>query len=667
MAELLTPGVIIQEVPFGPQPIEGVSTSTAGFVGGAERGPDSGPPTLVTSLPDYQRKFGGYGRIAFQRSGSPTPPVEQRPNLAYYLQAFFDNGGRRAYVSRVVGASASSASRPVNHAAYEVRLTSTSQVLSGNDVRFALSSVVGVGIGPAQLTLVRKSDGATVAAEVLAVESVTSLVTIDDPGVAWRALGPDTHYVRIAPGSASALAFTVMARDKGAFGARISVLVEPVLVNRVSIVTRFNDTTYAVASVTPFSTTQRVQLTTAGETARRIDSIASVNAGTNQLVLATGSPTDFTGGSIWAVVWRVSVLMDGVVVETLDGVPSNLAGASADAFRDDVNARSNWVRIAAGAVELDPVANRYPTFLMGQPALLSTGGSDGTVNAGDLAGIVAARTGIGALEALDGVNLIAAPGFSDEVSVVNTLISQAERLKDRFAVFETGSSLVEVPTALSQRGQYNSQYAAMYHPWVRVRDPLTGLPLSLAPGAHMLGCFARTDNERGVFKAPANVVIRGILGFTQEITNGEQDVLNPAGVNVLRRFDGLGNVVWGARTVSADTLWKYVSVRRLFIFLEQSIARGTRYAVFEPNALPLWARIRDSVTNFLTTQWRSGALFGATPEEAFFVKVDETTTTQDDRDNGIVNILVGIAPVKPAEFVVFQIGQAPSSVIIAEG
>ena len=183
----------------------------------------------------------------------------------------------------------------------------------------------------------------------------------------------------------------------------------------------------------------------------------------------------------------------------------------------------------------------------------------------------------------------------------------------------------------------------------------------------MLVCFARTDNERGVFKAPANVVIRGILGFTQEITNGAQDVLNPAGVNVLRRFAGLGNVVWGARTVSADTLWKYVSVRRLFIFLEQSIARGTRYAVFEPNARPLWARIRDSVTNFLTTQWRSGALFGATPEEAFFVKVDETTTTQDDRDNGIVNILVGIAPVKPAEFVVFQIGQAPSSVIIAEG
>jgi hypothetical protein len=181
-----------------------------------------------------------------------------------------------------------------------------------------------------------------------------------------------------------------------------------------------------------------------------------------------------------------------------------------------------------------------------------------------------------------------------------------------------------------------------------------------------LGAYARTDNERGVFKAPANVVLRGIAGFTATVPDGEQDLLNPAGVNVLRRFDGLGDVIWGARTISAEGLWKYVPVRRLFIFLEQSIVRGTRFAVFEPNDLRLWARLRDAVVNFLTTQWRAGALFGARPEEAFFVKVDETTTTQDDRDNGRVNIIVGIAPVKPAEFIVFQIGQAPQSVIISE-
>jgi phage tail sheath protein FI len=137
-------------------------------------------------------------------------------------------------------------------------------------------------------------------------------------------------------------------------------------------------------------------------------------------------------------------------------------------------------------------------------------------------------------------------------------------------------------------------------------------------------------------------------------------------VNVLRNFPGLGNVIWGARTLAADQLWKYIPVRRLFIFLEQSIIQGTRYAVFEPNTMALWARLKDSVTNFLTTQWRAGALFGATASQAFFVKADSTTTTQDDLDNGIVNILVGVAPVKPAEFIVFQIGQASNAFIISE-
>jgi hypothetical protein len=182
----------------------------------------------------------------------------------------------------------------------------------------------------------------------------------------------------------------------------------------------------------------------------------------------------------------------------------------------------------------------------------------------------------------------------------------------------------------------------------------------------VIGAYARTDNERGVFKAPANVVVRGITGFAHEIPTGEQDLLNPAGVNVMRRFDGLGNVIWGARTISSETLWRYVPVRRLFIFIEQSLVQGTRFAVFEPNDLRLYARLRDGVSNFLTTQWRNGALFGAKPEEAFFVKVDETTTTEEDRQLGRVNIIVGIAPVRPAEFIVFRIGQAPQSVIIAE-
>jgi len=223
-----------------------------------------------------------------------------------------------------------------------------------------------------------------------------------------------------------------------------------------------------------------------------------------------------------------------------------------------------------------------------------------------------------------------------------------------------------VNALLNERGKWNSQYAAMYAPWLQILDPLTNTTITVPPSGHVIGAYASTDNLRGVFKAPANVVIQGITGFSRDIPTGEQSLLNPAGLNVLRNLPGLGNVIWGARTLAADPLWQYVSVRRLFVFIEQSLVVSTRFAVFEPNDIPLWNRLRQSVTNFLTTQWRSGALFGASPEEAFFVRVDETTTTQTDRDNGVVNILVGIAPVKPAEFIVFQIGQAPNAFIISE-
>ncbi len=307
-----------------------------------------------------------------------------------------------------------------------------------------------------------------------------------------------------------------------------------------------------------------------------------------------------------------------------------------------------------------------------------SGGSDGIgANETDVIGSASPPlSGLAAIEAQDGISIIATPGWvsggksGTNDLVIAALIGQAERRQDRFAVFEaidySTNQNVDVNRLLTERGKWNSQYAAMYAPYVEVLDPLTNTVIAVPASGHIVGAYANTDNLRGVFKSPANVVIQGISGFSRNIPSAEQDLLNPAGVNVLRNFPGLGNVIWGARTIAADPLWKYVSVRRLFIFIEQSLVQGTRYAVFEPNDLRLWARLRDSVANFLTTQWRAGALFGATAQQAFFVRVDETTTTQDDRDNGIVNILIGIAPVKPAEFIVFQIGQAPESVIIAE-
>jgi phage tail sheath protein FI len=185
----------------------------------------------------------------------------------------------------------------------------------------------------------------------------------------------------------------------------------------------------------------------------------------------------------------------------------------------------------------------------------------------------------------------------------------------------------------------------------------------------MIGIYARSDNERGVHKAPANEVIRGIDDLEVKLTKEEQDILNPRNINVLRDFreNNRGLLVWGARTISSDPDWKYINVRRLFIFVEHSIDRGTQWVVFEPNGDPLWERVRRVVISFLTNVWRDGALFGRTPAEAFYVKADRTTMTQYDIDNGRLIVLIGIAPTKPAEFVIFRIGQWAGGSDLTEG
>jgi phage tail sheath protein FI len=214
------------------------------------------------------------------------------------------------------------------------------------------------------------------------------------------------------------------------------------------------------------------------------------------------------------------------------------------------------------------------------------------------------------------------------------------------------------------RGKFDSKYAALYHPWIEILDPTQrpsqGAPqrrIMLPPSGFVTGIYARSDIERGVHKAPANEIVRGLTRFEANINKARQDVLNPEGINALRFFEGRGNRVWGARTISSDPEWKYVNVRRLFIYIEHSIDKGTQWAVFEPNNQRLWANIRQTVEDFLLVLWRDGALLGDKPEDAYFVRCDRTTMTQNDLDNGRLICLIGIAPVKPAEFVIFRIGQ----------
>jgi phage tail sheath protein FI len=205
---------------------------------------------------------------------------------------------------------------------------------------------------------------------------------------------------------------------------------------------------------------------------------------------------------------------------------------------------------------------------------------------------------------------------------------------------------------------YDSKYAALYYPWIKVANPLgNGAGVFVPPSGHIAGIWARTDGERGVHKAPANEVVRGALEPQFKVSKAEQDTLNPDGINCIRAFPGRGVRVWGARTLSSDASWRYVNVRRLFNFVEKSIERGTQWVVFEPNDEDLWRRIRRDVTAFLTRVWRDGALFGSVPEEAFYVKCDRELNPPEVRDAGQVVVEVGLAPVKPAEFVIFRISQ----------
>jgi phage tail sheath protein FI len=204
-----------------------------------------------------------------------------------------------------------------------------------------------------------------------------------------------------------------------------------------------------------------------------------------------------------------------------------------------------------------------------------------------------------------------------------------------------------------------SDYGCLYFPWIVVRDPLSGDAVATPPSGHMAGIWARTDSLRGVHKAPANEPVRGVVDLSYRVTRAEQDVLNPKGVNCIRYFAAEGVRVWGARTLAAEASeWRYLNVRRLFNMLKESIADGTGWIVFEPNDGLLWRSIRRDINAFLTRVWRDGALLGRTPQEAFFVKCDEETNPPEVRDAGQVVALIGVAPVKPAEFVVFKLSQS---------
>jgi hypothetical protein len=362
----------------------------------------------------------------------------------------------------------------------------------------------------------------------------------------------------------------------------------------------------------------------------------------------------------------------------------NLTFSKARAARNVVevlNRESKLIRVAEKAGELS-MAERVPS--VGQyPLTVAEAKSSALVPVSSdvIVGDASERSGLSGFEVAEDVTMLCVPDLMalhqadlisldgvkavqlalDGVKAVQlAMIAHCENMKDRFAILDCppGLSPQKMKEWRMDVAGYDTKYGAVYYPWLSVANPLgNGESILVPPSGYMAGIYARSDTERGVHKAPANEVVRGAMGVEIQITKSEQDILNPIGVNCIRAFSGRGIRVWGARTLSSDASWRYINVRRLFNFVEKSIERGTQWIVFEPNDPDLWARIRRDITAFLSNVWRSGALFGSTPPQAFYVKCDEETNPSEVRDLGQVIIEIGLAPVKPAEFVIFRISQ----------
>ena len=333
-----------------------------------------------------------------------------------------------------------------------------------------------------------------------------------------------------------------------------------------------------------------------------------------------------------------------------------------------VNAASKLINLeetSSGAVERLPNSE---TALAAPPAAAALPST--RLSADDYVGDVAERTGFAGLEAVDEITMLCVPDLMsayqqgaidlETVQAVQTaMIAHCELMGDRVAILDPppGLNAQQIKEWRVDKARYDSMYATLYWPWIKTMNPATGLLSFMPPSGHMAGIWGRNDDTRGVHKAPANEVVRGAIDLEINITRNEHDLLNPEGINCIRAFPGRGIRVWGARTLSSDPAWRYLNVRRLFNYLEESILNGTNWVVFEPNDEALWAKIRRTIAAFLVMEWRAGALFGSTPDEAFYVKCDGETNPAEGIDAGQVVCEIGVAPVKPAEFVIFRLAQ----------
>ncbi len=652
MPEYLSPGVYVEETSFRTKSIQGVSTSTAGFIGPTRTGPITGEPELLTSFADFERIYGGFADLSFA-SG------ETRPNyVAHAVRAFFEEGGRRLYVMRVFNANDGSVTDfgftngiPANHYA-------SVGVLDGGTT------------GTPELQLIARFPGAAGNMRVRVTLNV-------GPNIFRAGAASQPHTLSRARNYDVVLARTV---DTSTATPTIAAQI-----NSDGLLVATRDNVSGVWSLTDGTTTQA--LDAAFSPPANFDvRVVKLNVEVERPGDAplTFQPAEFLG------TFGLDPRSSSALTETFARTPPTrfqaltipVAIDGLAASLDEVDTALLLVRqlIGPGTSGIgDMLSAENPTASSSFPL---TGGSDGGLPtsaqyAGVEAGLVdyqndplqAPRNGFLAFEDVENISITAAPGYADYgtganaeqdvFAIQNELINHCEQMQYRVAVLDTPRNYL-VSQAINFRNLRSSTHAAMYYPWIRVADPRpsrSGQTLLVPPSGHVAGMYARNDAEDAVFKAPANMVVRTAVDFEQRLNAAQQDVLNPQGVNAFRFFEGRGFLLWGARTISDDTEWTYISVRRYFAYLEYSIDRGSQWAVFENNGPELWDRVRRMVENFLFNEWRAGGLLGSKPEDAYFVVCDRSTMTQQDLDQGRLICLVGVAPIKPAEFVIFRIGQ----------
>lgn len=392
--------------------------------------------------------------------------------------------------------------------------------------------------------------------------------------------------------------------------------------------------------------------------------VTAKTATSKKITVSVDKPEDEKAGDDK---FRLVVKVDGKASETYDAVTTK---KGADNVATKISAESKVItieEIAQGSALMKPTKGDVD---LAAPEPEPAPPSTDRLGADDYVGDAADRTGFAGLEAVDEVTMLAVPDLMaayeqgaidlETVQAVQlAMIAHCELMGDRVAILDPPPNLSpqQIKEWRVDGAGYDSKYAALYWPYLKVFDPATGTNRFVPPAGHVAGVWARNDDTRGVHKAPANEVIRGAISLQTNITRAEHDLLNPVGINCVRSFPGRGIRIWGARTLSSDPAWRYLNVRRLFNYLEESILLGTQWVVFEPNDDALWARIQRTISAFLVNEWRKGALFGVAPDEAFYVKCDRETNPAEAIDAGQVTCQVGVAPVKPAEFVIFQLAQ----------